>query len=264
MAITKTIEWGDGSNDNIYLTYDSASGDQEVLVSSDANSSAVSRTKSVTFSADGVSRVLTVNQDPGVFEPIFYNYLYFTRPAYIQTDYILPSLASFSTRLGGETVQSGTQIVFIAGSGNNLIRVSYGSTTTTSSGRRWTIYYGSSSNISGNVTYTWNTTAFNFFITPKRYGYGSNTRTINKGSGYPTTGLIFGNSSNSYSGRFETFYVYDSSAQNATSYSALTEFTPVATFRPCTYGGQAGFWYVEGQKFFGNSASSGSLLASND
>lgn len=58
-----TIPWGDGSGDNIYLDYSEAEGDQSVLVSSDANGGSTSRTKSVTFSATGVSPViLTVNQ----------------------------------------------------------------------------------------------------------------------------------------------------------------------------------------------------------
>lgn len=265
MAVTEEIAWGDGSGDKIYLTCDALEGNQTVLVSSDANASASSRSQSITFSTGGISQVLTVSQEPGILEPIFYNYLYFTRPAYIQTDYILPNLASFSTRLGGETVNAGTQRIFTAGSSSDLIRVQYGSATTASSGRRLAIYYGSSSNIGGNRTYSWSYTEFNFFLTPKRFGFGiSNVYTISKGSGFPTTGLMFGgDNSNSYSGRFETFYVYDSSAQNATSYSALTAFTPVATFRPCTYGGKAGFWYVEGDKFFGNSASSGTLVASN-
>lgn len=47
---TTTIGWGDGSGDNIYLTYPSASGDQTVSVSSDANTGAA-RTKTVTFTA---------------------------------------------------------------------------------------------------------------------------------------------------------------------------------------------------------------------
>lgn len=206
---------------------------------------------------------LVFSSEQGPIVPVFYNYLYFTRPAYIDTDYILPSLASFSTQLGHETVQAGTQRIFNVGSGSNFIRVQYTSTTTASSGRRWSIYYGSSSNIGGSRTYAWSNTEFNFFLTPKRFGFGSNSYTITKGSGYPTVGFRFGNDDYSYSGRMATFYVYDSSAQNATSYSALTAFTPVATFRPCTYGGKAGFWYVEGNKFFGNSASSGTLTASN-
>lgn len=58
---TTTIPWGDGSGDNIYLTYSSASGDQTVEVSSDANTGSA-RTKVVTFTAGNVSQSLTVNQ----------------------------------------------------------------------------------------------------------------------------------------------------------------------------------------------------------
>ena len=61
MAVT-TIPWGDGSGDNIYLTYPSASGDQPVQVSSDANTGSSSRTQTVTFTAShhGTSDVKTL------------------------------------------------------------------------------------------------------------------------------------------------------------------------------------------------------------
>ena len=58
-----TIPWGDGSGDNIYLDYTAASGDQTILVSSDAYAGYATRTKNITFSASGVSSVtLTVAQ----------------------------------------------------------------------------------------------------------------------------------------------------------------------------------------------------------
>lgn len=63
---TTTIPWGDGSGDNIYLTYSSASGDQTVEVSSDANTGSA-RSKIVSF-ASGVGsivRQLTVSQEAG-------------------------------------------------------------------------------------------------------------------------------------------------------------------------------------------------------
>lgn len=63
MAVT-TISWDDGSGDNIYLTYPSASGDQTVTVTSDANAGAA-RTKTVNFTASGITRTLTVNQAAG-------------------------------------------------------------------------------------------------------------------------------------------------------------------------------------------------------
>ena len=59
---TTTIPWGDGSGDNIYLTYPSASGNQTVEVSSDANTGSA-RTKVVTFAAGNATQMLTVNQD---------------------------------------------------------------------------------------------------------------------------------------------------------------------------------------------------------
>lgn len=66
MAVT-TIPWGDGSGDNLYLTYPSASGDQTVTVTSDANAGASSRSKNITFSVTAggttISRTLTVVQE---------------------------------------------------------------------------------------------------------------------------------------------------------------------------------------------------------
>lgn len=49
---TTTIPWGDGSGDNLYFSADAMEGNQEVLVSSDANAGS-ERSKTVTFSAQG-------------------------------------------------------------------------------------------------------------------------------------------------------------------------------------------------------------------
>lgn len=64
---TTTIPWGDGSGDNIYLTYPSASGDQIVEVSSDANTGS-ERTKTITFTSGvgNITRQLTLTQEAGV------------------------------------------------------------------------------------------------------------------------------------------------------------------------------------------------------
>lgn len=64
---TTTIPWGDGSGDNIYLTYPSASGDQTVDVSSDANTGAA-RSKVVTFTSGvgNITQSLTINQERAV------------------------------------------------------------------------------------------------------------------------------------------------------------------------------------------------------
>ena len=61
------IDWGDGSGDKITLTYSAASGNQTVLVSSDANAGANPRSKNITFSVTvgqtTISRTLTVVQE---------------------------------------------------------------------------------------------------------------------------------------------------------------------------------------------------------
>ena len=63
---TTTIPWGDGSGDNIYLTYSSASGDQTVEVSSDANTGSA-RSQVVTFTSGigSITQQLTVSQEAG-------------------------------------------------------------------------------------------------------------------------------------------------------------------------------------------------------
>ena len=106
MAVT-TIPWGDGSGDNIYLTYPSASGDQTVLVSSDANTGSTDRTKTITFTAShhGTTdtKMLVVVQE-GVPEP----YIVFVDPIVEQicaTNWgdgtgIKPSQAAQVTSLG--------------------------------------------------------------------------------------------------------------------------------------------------------------------
>lgn len=61
--MTQEIAWGDGSGDKIYLTYSASTGDQTVLVSSDANTGYTTRSKNIIFSASGASSVtLTVSQ----------------------------------------------------------------------------------------------------------------------------------------------------------------------------------------------------------
>lgn len=65
MAVTE-IDWNDGSGGKIYLTYSSASGNQEVVVTSDANTGAA-RSKTVTFTSGvgSITQQLTVNQAAG-------------------------------------------------------------------------------------------------------------------------------------------------------------------------------------------------------
>lgn len=67
MAVTE-IPWGDGSGDKIYLTYSASTGDQTILVSSDANAGSSARTKDITFltTVGNISRTLTVSQESSI------------------------------------------------------------------------------------------------------------------------------------------------------------------------------------------------------
>lgn len=259
---TTTIGWGDGSGDNLYLTYPDASGDQTVSVSSDANTGAA-RSKTVTFTASGVSPVtLTVNQAAGALVPVFYDRLVFDGTALIQTTYVLPNLCSISVPLGNESSKV-SQRVFRAEGTNGIVQLGYGGSTNSTRRQMVPLYY-STSGLASNRYLNWTTATYNYFATPKRFGWGSTAYTYTKGSTAPTGGLLLGGGGNQpYTGRMGTFCVYGSDAQNATTYSALTAFTPVATFRPCTYNGVPGMWHVETSTFYGNTAGSGTLSVIN-
>ena len=60
---TQQIEWADGSGDKIYITSPDFSGNQQIAVSSDANTGAA-RSKVVTFTSGvgNIQRQLTINQ----------------------------------------------------------------------------------------------------------------------------------------------------------------------------------------------------------
>lgn len=262
MAVTE-IAWGDGSNDKIYLNYPDASGDQTVSVSSDANTGNA-RTKVITFTAGVATETLTVSQDAG-YTPVFYNYLYFDGTAYIDTDIIPDSLASYTVPLGKETLRA-PQRVFMTQAGNSYnIGIVYGNNTSNTA-RSISVYYGGTKALATR-TYSFGYDTFNFFLTPQRYGIGNNSYAITKGSNTPSGSLVLGynysHSGQPYSGRMGTFQIYGSDAENVTKYADFSSYTPIVTLRPCMYGDAAGMWYVEGNKFFGNSASSGTLTVSD-
>ena len=75
--MTTTVGWGDGSGQNIYLTYSASEGNQTIAVSSDALSGYVERTKDITFTVTGggttITRTLTVVQTAKNITIITYN-----------------------------------------------------------------------------------------------------------------------------------------------------------------------------------------------
>jgi len=101
MSLSQEIAWGDGSGDKIYITAGASEGNQTVQVSSDPNTGAA-RTKTITFSASGVSPVtLTVNQEAGG--------LPYTPVDYIQTD----GTAYINTGIAGSAPKSSELKVLI-------------------------------------------------------------------------------------------------------------------------------------------------------
>ena len=73
---TSQIAWGDGSGDYIYVSYPSASGDQTLSVSSDANTGTTTRSKTITIATTAGSPTQSVQvsvSQPGQSLP---NYAY--------------------------------------------------------------------------------------------------------------------------------------------------------------------------------------------
>lgn len=265
MATTTEIAWGDGSDDKIYLTTDALEGDQTVLVSSDANTGAA-RTKTVNFSASGVSPVtLTIVQAAGSVQPVFYSCLIFDGTAYIDTDVLMPENGSIRFTTGYETEKKYQVLLNFGG------RVyAYFNNSTNSANRYFSSAYDSgTTQVSGTTFATgWTYISYSFFLTPKRIGVGSSSTTFTKGSSRPESGLVVGmnaaHTGTAFTGAINGYIrIYGSDAQNATSYSDLGNYTPVATLRPCTYAGEAGLWHVEEGVFYGNSAGAGTLIAAN-
>lgn len=125
MAVTTEIPWGDGSGDKIYLTRDASEGDQNVQVSSDANTGSA-RSKVVTFTSGvgNIQRQLTINQAAGLpYTPL--EYIEADGIAYIDsgikgnapmsvTGKMLPVLASSNAYFMGCRKDSGnTRFIFL-------------------------------------------------------------------------------------------------------------------------------------------------------
>ena len=193
--------------------------------------------------------------------PIFHTRLVFDGVAYIDTDIQIPENGSVRCILGWEQTK-GMQALFNAGG-----RVYALLNTSTDANRRcFTASYDSGSSLVSGTSFTlgWGNESYSFFLTPKRVGYGTNSKTFTKGSSRPESGLVIGNNaahtSTPFTGKVGGILrIYGSDAQNVTSYSGFESYTPVYRLRPCTYLGENGLWCVETEQFFGNSAGAGQL-----
>lgn len=195
--------------------------------------------------------------------PVFYDKLIFDGTAYITTDIMVPNDGCVTAQMGYETTKA-VQCLF--GQGDNtyyIVRGVFLNTNTSASARVFAARYNSVT--AQTSTLAFSTTSYNLFLTPTKCGWGSTSFNVTKGSLPPTTGIFFGKNNGTtvpaYTGKLGIVRIYDSSAKNVTTYDGFSSYTPVATFRPCTYNGEAGLWYVEGNRFFGNSNTGGGTLS---
>lgn len=198
--------------------------------------------------------------------PVFYDRLVFDGVAYIITDIIPPADFSVAARGGNETIKAPQRFLMCTATVGNIGFIMGSATTSTT--RHWSVHYGASSSLITKALAFAQYPTYTIIFTPKRFGFGNNTNTFTKGTGTPNGYLHIGQNptlvGQPYSGEMGIVQIYDSTAQDATSYSELTtNYTPVYRLIPCTLNGEAGLWNVEGNKFYGNSAGAGVLNVLN-
>ena len=192
---------------------------------------------------------------------VYHDRIRFDGTAYIQTDLVVPTNGSVRVSAGGET-RKGNQGIFNATDGTNVCFGIWMTTATDATKRVYAHRYGTTTTDSTRVTINNYTTRASLFLTPNRWGYSTNPYNATAGTNVPTNGIRLGSTSQSYAytGALGWFYIYDSSAQNATDWADLRDnYTPVYTLRPCEYNGEVGYICDETGTFYGNSAGEGTL-----
>ena len=195
----------------------------------------------------------------------FYDRLSFDGTAYIDTGITPADDSSYSANFGDETTKAAQRLFRVATGSTYQIAV-FLSSSTTSTNRNFSVYYGGSA-ISGTRNLAFSTARYNIFLTPNRFGYGSTVNSITKTANAPTGNLFIGQTSalsgQPFTGSMGTFCIHGNDASGATTFAGLGEYTPTKTLQPCRYNGADGLWNIEDGTFLGNSAGSGSLTATN-
>ena len=209
----------------------------------------------------------TGSAPPPAPAPVFYDRLVFDGTAYIETDIVPDANASFRVELGNES-QKVAQRFFLVQAANDKSIGALMTSGTTSTNRMMGAYYGADSGVVTNKTLAFSTSRYNLFLTPKRFGWGSQVFTFTKGANAPIGHIFIGQSwsenGQAYTGKMGTFLIYASDAQDATSGTDLyNNYTPVYTLRPCEYEGEKGLWCMETSRFYGNSADGGAFTVEN-
>lgn len=206
---------------------------------------------------------LIYQKGEGGLGPVFHTYLVFDGDSGIETNISIPANGSLSVTLGNET-QKVSQGVFGSGTtADGAIRHFLGGATTTTT-RNMVAFYDSTAYVDYQDL-AFSSPIYALYMTPNGWGWGNAYHAYTKGNNHPTGNITFGISSNSqrYTGQMQTFCVYGTDAQNATSSSEIKSYTPIATLRPCTYNGEAGLWHVEGNTFYGKTVGTGTLTVAD-
>lgn len=185
--------------------------------------------------------------------PSFFDYLVFDGNSWLDTGLSIPANGSIRMTLGGETSKDSQRVYSAWDSGSGGIVLTYGGGTNATN-RQMVAYYDSSNYLTAQ-TLAWSYTSFNFYQTPKRFGWGSAGYAYTKGNAHPSAGLRlgqWGDTHPAYTGYMKEVQIYGEDAQNCASFSAFDSYTPVYTLKPCLYAGQAGIWIVETSTFVGN------------
>lgn len=200
-------------------------------------------------------------------QPEFHSRLRFDGTAYIQTDIVLPQNGSIRFGSSGGETRKGNQGIINASNDSGIRFCIFLTTTSDSTKRVYAIRYDSGTTDASRKELNNYTDRPALFITPFKWGFGNSVTSFSKGSDRPTTGIQFGALSQSYryTGSLGYFYIYDSTAQNASNAPDLRDnYTPIYTLRPCIYNGEAGYWCVQTETFYGNSAGEGQLTVEDN
>ena len=211
-------------------------------------------------------RALTISAEE---MPIFFDWLVFDTHCLLDTGLVLPLNSSVRIKIGGhESVRAGSQIIFIAGRGNSRTGFNYGGGS--SATRRDTVVWYDNSNYTLiSQQPPWNLVKYNFFLTPNFFGWDSTHFSTSSGLSHSTTdhfelGGYAEATATWYSGRIGITRIYGPEAASCQTDAAFESYTPIATFRPCLYKGEAGMWYVEGKRFIGKTGGTGTFSVIND
>lgn len=193
---------------------------------------------------------------------VYHDRVRFDGTAYILTDIVLPANGSLLVSTGGET-RKGNQGIFNARAADDSIVFGiWFNSSSSSSTKNFSHRYCNGTTGSGNPTVSGWTSRTGIFLGYTKWGTSANALSTTRGSTAPTKGIELGAASSSYryTGALGWVYIYDSTAQAATSYTDLkNNYTPVYTLKPCEYNGAVGYWCEETSTFYGNSAGTGTL-----